>query len=46
MKKLLATSAMIMAFASPLLAQDAPTGPYLANIDGSVSASQFIGKRV
>lgn len=46
MKKLLATSAMIMAFASPLLAQDTPTGPYLANIDGSVSASQFIGKRV
>lgn len=46
MKKLLTSSAMILAFASPLMAQDAPTSPYLAGIEGSVSASQFIGKRV
>ena len=46
MKKLLASSAMILAFASPLVAQDTPTSPYLAGVEGSVSASQFIGKRV
>lgn len=46
MKTLMTTTALVVAFASSALAQDAAVSPYREGVEKGVRASQFIGKRV
>ncbi|MDO8312226.1 MAG: PRC-barrel domain-containing protein [Sideroxyarcus sp.] len=46
MKTFMTTTALVMAFATSALAQDAPVSPYREGVEKGVRASQFIGKRV
>lgn len=46
MKTLMTTTALIAAFTTSAVAQDAPASPYREGVEQGVRASQFIGKRV